>query len=142
MLSFTLKKETSKNVADTTSKDIRTLGKVLFSKSLLIKKIFIMPKDESPKLKGAICNIPVDVGDLCNNILRASDSNGLVIVKLKRKLQYRGYVYFKSVRPDFTFRLLQFLKVKIITYTMALYLTFQLKHLVFFISNRFVINVN
>lgn len=46
-----------------------------------------MPIDESPKLKGAICNVPVDVADVYNNLFRASDSNGLVIVKLKQKLQ-------------------------------------------------------
>ena len=43
-----------------------------------------------------------------------SDSKGLVIVKLKRKLHYRGYIYFESERPDFIlfiFRLSQFLKV-------------------------------
>lgn len=70
-----------------------------------------MPIDESPKLKGAICNVPIDVADVYNNLFRASDSNGLVIVNLKRKLQYRGYVYFKSVGTDCIFRLLQFLKV-------------------------------
>ena len=43
-----------------------------------------------------------------------SDSKGLVIVKLKRKLHYRGYIYFESERPEFIlfiFRLSQFLKV-------------------------------
>ena len=51
---------------------------------------------------------------MCNTLARASDSNDLVIAKLKRKLAYRGYIYFESERPNFIqfiFRLLQFLKV-------------------------------
>ena len=45
---------------------------------------------------------------MCNTLPPALDSNGLVIVKLKRKMQYRVYVYFKSVLSDFIIRLLQF----------------------------------
>ena len=70
-----------------------------------------MPKGQSPKLKGALCNVPIDVVDICNTLPRPADSNGIVIVKLKRKLQYRGHVYFESVRPDIIFRLLQYLKL-------------------------------
>ena len=70
-----------------------------------------MPKGQSPKLKGALCNVPIDVADICNTLPRPADSNGIVIVKLKRKLQYRGHVYFESVRPDIIFRLLQYLKL-------------------------------
>ena len=79
------------------SRDIRKLEKVLvgrrliFKKILLSKKISIMPKSQSPKLKGALCNIPIGVVDICNNLPRSADSNGTAIVKLKRKLQYRGH---------------------------------------------------
>ena len=72
-------------------------------------KITIRPKGESPKLKGAICNVPVGVADVCNTLLCASDSKYLVIVKRKLKLQYRGYLYFESVHLDFIFGLLKFL---------------------------------
>ena len=59
-----------------------------------------MPKGQSPKLKGALCNIPIDVVDDCNTLQRPADSNGIIIVKLKWKLQYREHVYFESVRPN------------------------------------------
>ena len=52
-----------------------------------------MPKGQSPKLKGALCNIPIDVVDVGNTLPRPADSNGIIIVKLKGKLQYRGHVY-------------------------------------------------
>ena len=60
-------------------------------------------------MKGALGNVLIDVVDICNTLLRPADSNGIVIVKLKRKLQYRGHVYFESVRQDIIFRSLQYL---------------------------------
>ena len=66
-------------------RDIRRLEKVLVGRRLLFKKISIMPKGQSPKLKGALCNVPVDIVDICNTLSRPADSNGIVIVKLKRK---------------------------------------------------------
>ena len=38
-----------------------------------------MPKGQG---KGAICNISVNVVDICNTLSRAADSNGLVVVKI------------------------------------------------------------
>ena len=73
-------------------RDIRRLEKVLVARRLLFKKISIMPKGQSPKLKGAFHNVPIDVADICNTLPRPADSNGIVIVKRTRKLQYRGHV--------------------------------------------------
>lgn len=70
-----------------------------------------MPKGQAPKLKGVICNVKVDECDIFNTLPLLADNNGLVIVKLKKKLHYRGHVYFVSVWPSFTFRLVQFLKM-------------------------------
>ena len=69
-----------------------------------------MPKGQSPKFKGVICNVPMDVVSTCNTLPCPADSNGLVTVKLKRKLEYRGHVYFEPVRPRLILRILQFLK--------------------------------
>ena len=70
-----------------------------------------MPKGQSPKLKGVLCNIPINVVDVCNTLSRPADSNGIIIVKLKRKSHYRDHVYFESVRPNFISRFLQYLKL-------------------------------
>ena len=48
-----------------------------------------MPKGQSAKLKGAMCNVPIDVIST-SNTLPCPANNGQVIVKLKRKLEYRG----------------------------------------------------
>ena len=75
-----------------------------------------MPKGQSPKLKGALCSIPVDVSDVSNTLRLPADSNGIIIVKLKRKLQYRGHIYFESIRPNFILKFLQYLKLNIPLY--------------------------
>ena len=92
-------------------RDIRRLERVLIARRVLFKKISIMPKGQYPKLKGALCNVPIDVVDVCKTLPRLPDNNGIVIVKLKRKLEYRGHVYFESVRPNFIMRLQQYLKL-------------------------------
>ena len=69
-----------------------------------------MPKGKFPKLKGSICNVPIDTADIVNVFPRGADSNGLVVVKLKRKLCYRGHVYFESVRPELIHQALTYLK--------------------------------
>ena len=42
-------------------KVLNILERVLISKRILFKKIVIMPKGQQPKIKGAICNIPIQV---------------------------------------------------------------------------------
>ena len=71
---------------------LRRLEKVVIAKRLLFKKIVIMPKGQSPKLKGAICNVPLETESACDTLPRGADSNSIVMLKLKRKLVYRGHV--------------------------------------------------
>ena len=69
-----------------------------------------MPKGSFPKLKGSICNIQVHTSDIIDLLPHGADSNGLVVVKLKQKLSYRGHVYFKAVRPQSVHMTLEYLK--------------------------------
>ena len=69
-----------------------------------------MRKGQSPKMKGSICNIPIDCNAVCNTLPSHTSNNGLILLKLKRKLQYRGHVLFEPVRPEFVQIALQFLK--------------------------------
>ena len=57
-----------------------------------------MPKGQQRKIKGAICNIPVECDQTCN-ILRLPERSGIIPLKLKRKLEFGGHVYFQVVRP-------------------------------------------
>ena len=88
---------------------LNRLEKILISKRILFKKLSIMPKGQQPKIKGAICNIPVQTNAITNCLPRKSDDE-IILVKLKRKMIFRGHVYFESVRPDFVEAALNFLK--------------------------------
>ena len=51
-------------------------------------------------MKSIICNISVTEVDVnCNALPRPADSNGLLIVKLKHKSEYKIHVIFEVVRP-------------------------------------------
>ena len=67
-----------------------------------------MPKGKSLKMKGSICNIPVTEVDVnCNTLPRPADSNGLLILKLKRKLEYKSHAIFEAVRPALVIKFLE-----------------------------------
>ena len=66
--------------------NIRKLEKVFIAKRILFKKLHIMHKGQILKLRGAMCNVLIDTIDISNTFPRQADSNGLAIVKFKRKL--------------------------------------------------------
>ena len=69
-----------------------------------------MPKEQFKKLKGCICNISLNTSGIINVLPHGADSNGLVFVKLKRKLSYRRHVYFEVVHSKSVHMVLQYLK--------------------------------
>ena len=91
--------------------DIRRLERLLVSRRILFKKVTVMPKGKSLKIKGSICNIIVSEVDInCNMLPRSADNNGVIIVKLKLKLEYKGHVVFGAVRSDVLIQFLKFLR--------------------------------
>ena len=89
---------------------LNKLERVIIAKRILFSKIITMPKGQFRKIKGAICNVPIEADTICNILPRGIDSNGLILLKLKRKLCYRGHVLFESVRPDIVQTALNYLK--------------------------------
>ena len=69
-----------------------------------------MPKGQMSKLKGSICNVPIDTSNVANALPQGADSNGIIMIKLKRKLAYRGHVYFEAVSPEAVRSALRILK--------------------------------
>ena len=79
---------------------IRKLERVLVSRRILFKKVVIMPKGKLSQIKSSLCNILVnEVYDNCQSLQRPTDTNGLLIVKLKCKAEYRSHVLFEPVTP-------------------------------------------
>ena len=91
--------------------DIRRLERLLVSRKFLFKKVRVMPKGKSLKIKDSICNIPLSENDVnCNMLPRTAHSNGLIVVNLKRKLEYKGHVVFEAVRLDVVIQFLEILR--------------------------------
>ena len=70
-----------------------------------------MPKGQQRKIKGAICNVPVECDHTCNVLSRPPESSGIIMLKLKRKLDFRGHVYFQAVRPAVILNALNWLRI-------------------------------
>ena len=105
---------------------ISRFERVLVSRRILFKKVAIMPKSKLPKIKGSLCNIPVNkVCDNCKSFPRPADSNGLLIVKLERKVEYRSHVLFEPVRPLFKVKL-KFFKLKFLKHHNHVYSDMQI----------------
>ena len=71
----------------------------------------MMPKEQTSKIKGTICNIPVqEIETNCSILPCPPNSNRIVIVKWKRKIEYKVHVSFEAVRPEMVAKLLIYLK--------------------------------
>ena len=69
-----------------------------------------MPKGQTPKMHGSIVNVPVNVSETCNHLPREGNCEEVILVKLKRKLSFKGHVYFEPVRPQRVRAALEFLQ--------------------------------
>ena len=79
---------------------IKTLNKLettLLCKMLLFKKVVIMAKEQSLKLIGAVVNVLVDVNETFDKLLICDH---IVLMKLKKKLMYKGHIFLEPVNPE------------------------------------------
>ena len=90
--------------------DLQKLEQILISQRIVFEKIVVMPKGKQRKIKGAIRNVSVTCEQTCKILPRAPDSSGIIMLKLKSKLQFKGHVYFEAVRPQHIFHALQWLR--------------------------------
>ena len=95
--------------------ELKNLNRLLISQRILFMKVAIMPKGQFPQLKDAICNIPNETMDITNT--QGADSRGLLMVKLKRKFNFWGHVYFQAVSPEFIHATLSYLKENNVLYS-------------------------
>ena len=51
-------------------------------------------KGDLAKIKGSVCNVPIEAAIICHILPRAAVSNELFVVKLQQDLKYRGHVIF------------------------------------------------
>ena len=74
---------------------LKRLERILVSQIILFKKVPIMHgKGQFAKIKGRIFNVPIETSNIFKVLPRPTDSNGLILVKLKRYLKYQGHAIF------------------------------------------------
>ena len=101
-------------IVDTVPTELESLEKleqILIAQRIVFEKVIIMPKGQQQKIKGAICNVPVECDDTCKILTRPPEQSGIIMLKLKCKLQLRGHVYFRAVCPQFVFNAHNWLKL-------------------------------
>ena len=90
---------------------LEKLEQILIAQRIVFQKIIIMPKGQQRKVKGAICNVPVECDETCKVLPRPPERSGIIMLKLKHKLEFRGHVYFQAVCPQFILDALNWLKL-------------------------------
>ena len=81
--------------------ELEKLEQIPIAQRIVFEKIVIMPKGKQRQIKGVICNVPVDCEHTCRILPRPPARSGIIMLKLKRKREFRGHVYFQAVRPQF-----------------------------------------
>ena len=75
---------------------LEKLEQVLIVQRIVFEKIIVMSKGQQKKVSGAICNVPVDCDQTCKVLPRPPERSGIILLKLKRRLEFRGHVYLSS----------------------------------------------
>jgi len=63
-------------------------------------KIFALPRGKQHAIHGSMVNVPTNVIDTENSLPRPFSAVGLVPLKLKRKMEYKGHAWHQFVRPQ------------------------------------------
>ena len=90
----------------------KKLEQIRIAQRIVFEKIVVMHKGQQRKIKGAICNVPVECDQTCNQLPHPPDRSCIIIlIQLKRKLQSRGHVYFQASRPELIQQVLNWFKI-------------------------------
>ena len=60
---------------------LEKLEQILVAQRIVFEKIVIMPKGQQRKIKGAICNVPVECSQTYNVLPRPPDRSGVILLK-------------------------------------------------------------
>ena len=76
-----------------------------------------MSKEPMAKIREAICNIAVDVREIYNSLSRNSQSSGIVLAKLLKKISIQWSCLFPTSSFTKSFRCTHLLEKKITNFT-------------------------
>lgn len=73
-------------------------------------QIVNLPRGGQRGIKGCVVNVPSNLSTVTEILPRIPSNCGLVPIKLKRKLKYKGHAMYQSIRPENVMKALQCLK--------------------------------
>ncbi len=86
------------------------LERRLFSLACPFMKIGGLPRGGQYRLQGPCINVPTNLETVCDFLPRLPDEAGVILLKFKRKLSYKGHYMYDTVRPPVVLAWLQWLK--------------------------------
>ena len=90
--------------------ELNTLEQFLITPVLPFMKIIALPKGSQQGMHGPVVCVAADIKKTVERLPRPIDDSGLIKVKLKRKLAYRGHHLHQQVRINLVADALHFLK--------------------------------
>ena len=80
--------------------DLNELETVFISRRIPFMKLVALPRGKQKAIHGCVVNIPVEPEDIAASLPRVPSSDCVILVKLKRKLSYRGHSLSQNIRPQ------------------------------------------
>lgn len=81
-------------------KDLNALEVSFVAKRIPFMKLLALPRGKQKSVHGCVVNIPVEPEQTVSVLPRVPSSASMIMVKLKRKLHYRGHVFLQNIQPQ------------------------------------------
>ena len=76
------------------------LESALIAQRVPFMKVLALPRDRQRAIRGAVVNVPSNISSTKTVLPLTPAQAGIIPIKLKRRLRYKGYVMHQFVRPD------------------------------------------
>ncbi|CAG2237450.1 unnamed protein product [Mytilus edulis] len=95
-------------------KQLNSIEQQLIALNIPFMKIMALPKGGQKGVHGPVVCVPSDLKKVTTILPRSDDESLLLKVKLKRKLNYKGYDKYQFVRPNHLEQALVYLKKRVV----------------------------
>ena len=80
--------------------DLSSLESRLLAQRVPFMKISARPSGGQRAISGAIVNVPIDTFDTCTHLPRPPPNSEMIMLQLKRKVEYKSSVFNQYIRPS------------------------------------------
>ena len=65
--------------------NLKKLEQILIAQCIIFERVIVTLEGQQRKIKGTICNVPVNCDQTCKIFPRPPERSGIILLKLKRK---------------------------------------------------------